>query len=83
MKENRISSLDEIITEMQKKFPRFVYCNSLKKKGNRYNLGNDAYAIVIEKIRNEEVSSFLKFVDDEILLPLIEKGIELPLVITL
>ena len=83
MNNSKLGQLERIIVKMKGMFPQFNYINVLKVRGGKYNLGEDAFAIVVENIKNEEVSDFLKFVDDEILLPLIENSLELPLVITL
>jgi hypothetical protein len=83
MNKSKAVLLDKFIEKMKAMFPYFNYVNILKTKGEKYTLGDDAFAIVVESIKNNEVSAFLKFVDDEILLPLIENCMELPLVITL
>jgi hypothetical protein len=83
LKNRKTIKLDKYINLMKKEYPQFEYANILNTKNNKFNLGKNTFAIVVEKIPKGCIKKFLNFVDNKILMPLIKNNKELPLIITL
>lgn len=80
---DRIKKLEEMIAIMKVQYPQYEYVNILTEKGSKYNLGENSYAIVIRGVKQYQLKEFHEFLDNAIMVPIVEADEELPIVITL
>ena len=78
IQEDKAKFIDFIIEKLKEKFPNFTYINNITVK-NKYHLGYDNLAILVEDIEVEKTKDFLQFVKS-IYLSLAENTL-LPLII--